>query len=243
MTKRLSNFNLLGLRTFAGRVKRHYLNRYGSMSWSQEGEDILLRKVLYELGYRDHHFYVDVGAHHPWKLSNTYYFYRRGWRGINIDAMPGSMDLFRSSRPRDINIEAAVAEVQTDLTFYIYKEAPCNTCSPELVEERRSKGESEPIREVKVKSRTLRSIFEENKVTEPICFMSIDVEGLDLQVLRSNDFQVYRPHLILIETEPGPLEEACQSPAAIYLKKESYSAFAKTQRTMFFIDNKRKVKS
>lgn len=50
-------------------------------------------------------FYVDVGAHHPMRFSNTYFFYRMGWSGINIDAMPGSMKEFKKYRRRDINLE------------------------------------------------------------------------------------------------------------------------------------------
>ena len=54
-------------------------------------------------------FYVDVGAHHPIRFSNTFRLYRKGWRGLNIDANPGSMKRFHHTRPRDINIEAAVS--------------------------------------------------------------------------------------------------------------------------------------
>jgi hypothetical protein len=71
-------------------------------SWSQEGEDLILARIF---GDKPDGFYVDVGAHHPKRFSNTYYFYRRGWRGINIDAMPGSMLAFNRLRPSDINIE------------------------------------------------------------------------------------------------------------------------------------------
>ena len=73
------------------RVSAAALHRYGLISYSQEGEDMILRR-LFETRRRG--FYVDVGAHHPRRFSNTYYFYRQGWSGINIDAAPGSMKLF-----------------------------------------------------------------------------------------------------------------------------------------------------
>jgi hypothetical protein len=75
------------------------------LSYAQEGEDMVLRRIFEDqpLG-----FYVDVGAHHPVRFSTTYFFYRRGCRGINIDATPGSMDAFRRLRPRDINLEVAI---------------------------------------------------------------------------------------------------------------------------------------
>ena len=57
---------------------------------------------------KSHGFFIDVGAHHPKRLSNTYYFYKRGWRGVNIDAMPGSMREFSKFRKRDINLEIPI---------------------------------------------------------------------------------------------------------------------------------------
>lgn len=60
-------------------------------------------------------FYVDVGAHHPTRFSNTYLFYLRGWHGVNVDAMPGSMAEFRRLRPRDLNIEALISSTPGEL--------------------------------------------------------------------------------------------------------------------------------
>lgn len=83
-----------------------YFVRFHTKSYSQEGEDLLLSRIF---GDKKDGFYIDVGAHHPFRFSNTYLLYKRGWRGINIDAMPGSMKLFNRFRPRDINIECGVA--------------------------------------------------------------------------------------------------------------------------------------
>lgn len=86
--------------------KNLYITRFATKCYSQEGEDLLLSRIL---GDKKDGFYVDVGAHHPFRFSNTYLLYKQGWRGINIDAMPGSMKLFNRFRPRDINIECGVA--------------------------------------------------------------------------------------------------------------------------------------
>src|SRR5712664_3731103 len=72
-------------------------------------------------------FFIDIGAHHPKKSSNTYFFYLKGWRGINVDAIPGSMARFRKSRPRDINVETGVARYAGTQTFYMFDEAAVNT--------------------------------------------------------------------------------------------------------------------
>lgn len=77
------------------------------LSFSQEGEDLILQRLLAD---RPPGFFVDVGAYHPIRFSNTYVLYRQGWRGINIDATPGAMRLFSEVRSEDINLEAFVAE-------------------------------------------------------------------------------------------------------------------------------------
>ncbi|MCW5198180.1 hypothetical protein VU06_00335 [Desulfobulbus sp. F3] len=79
-------------------------------------------------------FYIDIGAHHPKRFSNTFYFYRQGWHGINIDAMPRSMELFNKIRPRDINIEAAISDEKVELTYYMFDEPALNTLSKESAE-------------------------------------------------------------------------------------------------------------
>src|SRR5438552_4472595 len=63
-------------------------------------------------------FYIDVGACAPKQFSNTFFFYKKGWRGINIDATPGSMKAFNKVRKRDINIEAAISDKNQELLFY-----------------------------------------------------------------------------------------------------------------------------
>lgn len=78
------------------------------------------------------------GAHHPMRFSNTYLFYKKGWNGINIDAMPDSMKPFNKFRPRDINIEKPVSGKKQVLTYYAFNESALNGFSKELSEERAS---------------------------------------------------------------------------------------------------------
>ena len=83
---------------------KDYSNKY----YSQFGEDVVLRVLVGDL--KKPGFYVDVGAYHPKHLSNTYYFYKKGWRGINIDPNPKSIKLFNLLRPSDINLNVAIAD-------------------------------------------------------------------------------------------------------------------------------------
>ena len=106
--------------------------KFARKYYSQEGEDCILRVLFQgkETGY-----YVDVGAHHPYRYSNTAVFYKRGWSGLNIDATPGSMDLFNEHRPRDVNIEAAVSDENQRLTYHIFDEPALNTFDSEYVKQ------------------------------------------------------------------------------------------------------------
>src|SRR5262249_5535323 len=99
---------------------------YCQPSYAQEGEDLILSALLGFPDRKSKGFYVDVGAHHPRRYSNTFLFYLSGWSGINIDAMPGSMTPFQRERPRDTNIEAAIAEDGKMLTFYEFNEPALN---------------------------------------------------------------------------------------------------------------------
>ena len=95
------------------RARQRILGRraYMNPSYSIEGEDRIVRALLWQK--HDKGFYVDVGAHHPFRFSNTYLFYTQGWSGINIDATPGSMKAFNKYRPRDINLEVGIGGRKT----------------------------------------------------------------------------------------------------------------------------------
>jgi FkbM family methyltransferase len=77
------------------------IDPWARLSYAQEGEDVLLDRLLAK---QTDGFYVDVGAHHPKRFSNTHYFYMRGWSGINIEPNPVVVGSFRQMRRRDINL-------------------------------------------------------------------------------------------------------------------------------------------
>lgn len=216
--------------------------RYGRYSYSQEGEDMILRRIF---GKESKGFYVDVGAHHPKRFSNTYYFYKLGWRGINIDAMPGSMSRFRRIRPKDINLEFTVSEKSREKEYYMFTEPALNTFSLELAEEyKNSRGEDyEILLRKKDQVKSLEEIFEQYLDSNTkISFMSIDVEGLELDVLRSNNWTKYRPEVILVEIFKVKFEDLPKDKIAVFLKRRGYEIFCKTKNTVFFkntrVDNK-----
>jgi FkbM family methyltransferase len=212
------------------------------ISWSQEGEDQILRRIFERQSYG---FYVDIGAHHPKRFSNTYLFYRKGWTGINVDAMPGSMQAFKKVRPRDINLEFGVGTKEGELDYYLFNEPALNGFSKELSERRHVAETPYKILEVvKVNVKPLSKILEEYKPHgQVIDFLNIDVEGLDLDVLRSNDWQRYRPKLVLIEVLGNSLRELGGSEIGKFMEGINYSVYAKCMNTVFFKDNSRGFQS
>jgi hypothetical protein len=207
--------------------------RFARTCYSQEGEDMILRRALKK---RKHGFYVDVGAHHPFRFSNTYMLYKKGWRGINIDAMPGSMRLFDRYRPRDINLETAVAETPGNRIFYLFADPAVNTCDEQQAQESLRQGV--PLVEKKqLRSRRLEDILDQHlPAATPIDVMSVDVEGLDLQVLKSNDWTRYRPRLLLVERLDLPFPDLLEDELYLYLKEQQYELYARTVNTLFFQD-------
>lgn len=78
---------------------------HGNRCYSQEGEERILERLFKG---KTNGFYVDCGANHPIRYSNTYRLYRKGWRGIVIDALPGTEKIYSRIRPRDIVVESGV---------------------------------------------------------------------------------------------------------------------------------------
>lgn len=164
--------------------------------YSQNGEDLTLNRFLdnKKIG-----FFVDVGAHHPIRFSNTFLFYKKGWSGINIDAMPGSMAKFNKIRPKDINIEKGIGLKKDQLTFYQFNESALNTFSEEEAFSK-NKDDYKIIKSNLVEVDTLENILDKYMpLNTEIDFLNIDVEGKDEEVLFSNNWEKYEPNFIIIE--------------------------------------------
>ncbi|MFA6806016.1 MAG: FkbM family methyltransferase [Bacteroidales bacterium] len=203
---------------------------FAKYSFSQEGEDMILSKLLEGV---EKGFFLDIGAHHPFRFSNTYSFYLKGWRGINIDAMPESMTLFNKYRNEDINLEIPIAKQKRILPFYTYNESALNTFSENLANER-----GEPKKVYQLEANPLSDILDKYLPSniKNIDFMSVDVEGLDLEVLESNNWDKYKPTIIAIESlvTANDIFSSLNSEVAIYLNSKNYSLCSKSDNTLFF---------
>jgi FkbM family methyltransferase len=217
-------------------INQNYFDGYSIKSYSQEAEDIILNQIFEN---KNKGFYVDVGAHHPKRFSNTYLFYQRGWSGVNIDAMPNSMKQFDKLRPHDINIEKPVSEKKQILTYYAFNEPALNGFSKEISKKRENntKNKHHVIFTKEIETTTLEEILDSNLPKDKkIDFLSVDVEGLDFNVLKSNNFQKYHPSVIVTEIIGNSLFEIEKNPISQYLKDYNYVLYCKSINSVFFID-------
>lgn len=201
-------------------------------SYSQEGEDLVLDRFF---NYKKKGFYLDVGAMHPVRYSNTYHFYLKGWCGLNIDALPGSMIEFNKTRPRDINLEAAISEKGNKISFYNFSEPALNTFSKKLANQY-LKAKQKLVSLKMIQTHTLESVIGKYiKKGAKIDFMNVDVEGYEMDVLKSLNWNIHTPTYILVEALGSrAISQALKHPVSKFLIKRKYQLVAKTYNTLIF---------
>jgi FkbM family methyltransferase len=206
------------------------------LSYSQEGEDLILA-ALFDLQFSKRRGSTSVSARIiPSYCQTRSFSSMNGWSGINIDAMPGSMLAFQHERPCDINIEAAVGETDKALTFHEFDPPTLSSSCRDQVPEGYFGWRI--VRECQLTTTTLAHLLEQHLPPgKVIDFMSVDVEGFDLQVFRSNDWARFRPAVVLVEDDEAIQSNRLQdSSISSYMLQQGYSYCCKTLLTTFFVD-------
>jgi len=198
-------------------------------SWSQFGEDLVARDILgLEPGY-----YVDVGCNDPVHWSNTYLFYLHGWQGLLID---GNLELIgrcHRRRPMDTAVCCLLGERDGLGEIAIYDEHALSSAIATHNTERRAAARLLETRPVPI--RTLTALLEEYKAPSDIAFLSIDVEGMDLLVLKGLNFEKFKPRLIAIEDAAFDPADPSRSEVVGFLTARGYRLYAHVHPTLFFI--------
>ena len=173
-------------------LKNRYLSK--KISYAMDGEDIAINLFNKKEGKG---FYVDIGAHHPIQRNNTNLLYQKGWEGINIDINEFSIDLFNFLRPNDLNILTAISDKEGEISFYYQKKfSQLNTTDKKIANENFQGNFKERI----VKCQTIENILKNSKYKDQkIDFLNIDIEGAEMKVLKTLNFEKYNPTLICIE--------------------------------------------
>lgn len=169
----------------------------GCVYYSQNREDLILQSFF---PGEQKGFYVDIGAFDPDVDSVTKLFYEKGWHGINVEPQVVRYEQFQKIRPRDINLNIGISTENTTLNLRTYKSEGLSTFSDTIKQEYEQAPDSDTTdyTETTIKVRPLREVFAEQKVKH-IDFMKVDVEGLEYEVLASNDWDAFRPEVLCIE--------------------------------------------
>lgn len=172
---------------------------WGKHSFSQSGEDMIVRYIFDILNIANPS-YIDVGAHHPFFLSNTALFYKTGSTGINIEPDPDLFKLFPIHRKRDINLNIGIAEKAGFSDFYIISASTLNTFSKKEAENYKNEGEYKVVDVKKIPVNTISNIISEKCDGKFPQFLNVDAEGMDEIIVQSIDFEKNHPLVICIET-------------------------------------------
>ena len=172
-------------------LKRKF--KYQKKSYSFNGVDLIIDYIFKS---KKNGFYLDVGSQHPISNNNTYILFKKGWRGINIDLDKKNIDLFNIVRPKDINLNYAISDIEKEVDlFYYHESSPINTLSKNVSDFQKAK-----VSKVKkVQTKILNNILLEINLEDRIDYMNIDVEGYEEQVLKGFDIKKYKPYVVSIE--------------------------------------------
>ena len=165
---------------------------------SQFGEDKYILN-LFEKDYMGK--FLDVGCFHPTRHNNTCRLYKSGWTGINIDLNPLSIDFFNFARPKDKNINIAISDRDNEQDLYFIDELNTqNTLEKNqtIFLKNVHKVKDNEIVKKKIKTSKLEKILDENKFYE-IDFMNLDIEGHELTVLKTIDFEKIKIKYLCVE--------------------------------------------
>lgn len=174
-------------------------NAYGKMSFSQSGEDLIIQYIFQCIGISQPS-YIDIGAHHPFRLSNTALFYTKGSRGINIEPDPNLFREFIKHRKEDVNLNIGVSDIEAELDFYRMSAPTMNTFSKKDADDlvKRFNYRIEQVQKIKVQ--TIGHIIHQYHNGIFPDFLTLDVEGLDETILHSIDYNKTSPVVICVET-------------------------------------------
>ena len=197
--------------------RQTFLKKINKDFYSQFGEDKILFEIIPKTMLKG--FYVDVGCFHPKKYSNTYMLYQRGWRGVNIDMEEDKINTFKIARPGDFNYLGAISDkIENVKIFRNQKFGVSSTINNNVI------NENDIIDENHIETTTLNKVLELSPFkNKEIDLLNIDTEGNDFKVLKSLDFKIYNPKIVIIETHLKNIHEIILSEPYKYLIDKNYN--------------------
>jgi len=206
--------------------------QYAQLSYSMSGEDSFLGKHFKDrIRARQPGIYVDIGCGAIWDISNTFMFYCHGWRGLCVDPNPHAVPEWAEWRPRDKRVVGAIGEEEGPAFWHAHK-ANWGMARVTLDGNR---PDTSWFAGVPTVVRRLDSLFAECLSGQDIQFMTIDVEGAELGVLRSNDWTRWRPEIIVMECVGFDFAAPLALAPVRYLTEQGYAMTSKLNDNLVFI--------
>lgn len=208
---------------------------FKKVSYSQSGEDIIIGFLLDMICGKGPKTYLDIGANHPFHLSNTALLYKNGGRGVLVEPDPYFAKLLRKKRSRDKVIESGVHfSGERTADFYVMDSPTLNTFSEQEMQRYVSMGH-------RVSNKLKVNLLDINYILDSagkLDFFNIDIEGLDYIILQMVDFKKYRPKCICVETISYETSKEPEKMKALisYMNANDYILYADTFINSIFID-------
>jgi FkbM family methyltransferase len=208
-------------------------------SYSQAGEDTIAWYFFSSHGIMKPN-YLDIGTNDPVYGNNTFLFYKRGSRGVCIEADPALFSNIKNTRPEDTCLNMGVTfDNRKEAEFYVFDEPAHNTLSKEEAEYRNKESQSKIKKIIKIPLLNVNELILTYFKSAPN-YLSIDVEGIDLDILKSLDFNTHRPDIICVETITFSLDNKEQKieDIILFMKSKNYIVYADTHINTLFADKK-----
>lgn len=210
----------------------------GNYSYSQCGEDLIVQ-YIFKLRGVDMPSYIDIGANDPFFINNTAIFYEKGCRGVNIEANPYLTEKLLKYRPKDINLNIGVGNKEDELEFFIMNDSTLSSFSKIECDNYISTGKYHVVEKRKISLKTIQFIIHEYCEGVFPDFMTLDIEGMDFEILKSIDFNKSTPKVICVEaaeySKTGSGER--RNELIEFLNKKGYYEYANTNLNAIMVRN------
>lgn len=222
-----------GIKILLARLVARFLDPGVIPSYSQFGEDRVIGHIFND---KYNGYYVDVGCNHPILYSNTWKLYLNGWRGMVIDANEELIREYKKVRPNDISVQEVISDSEECLDYYFSNNSNLISGVGAFVDDRWGR-DVDNCKVVKVRPRSLDDLFLKYGVPRDFDLLSIDVEGHELNVLRSMNFSIYRPRLIIVEIHDLNILGMEENPIYKTLNENGYALNSIVGPSFFFLVN------
>lgn len=237
-------FSNLKRRLLNSKIAFKYITKYTDwLSFSQYGEDKILdfaMRILLNKGIVKDITYLDIGGCFPYSSSNTYFLYRKGFHGVVIEADPILAKAFKRERKDDIVLNIGITPNKTPLMLpFYYADGVCGSFIKDNVSEALNKCRlKSECKSIEIPVRNINDIMDEYFTEAQLTLLSIDVEGLDEEIIKNFCFEKHSPLFFCIETAElcgenflGKKSEEINS----LMKSNGYKIYADTYVNTIFI--------